>query len=100
MYNDQAKTPFQSKAISNLYWQTLLSIHFRPATPTITPGQAPPASPPDTPPARAQPPALSAPSVTAAVPQPPLHVFIPANTPPDARTSAPILQNPTSYFSP
>ena len=64
--------------------------------------QAPPAPPPATPPALAQPPAVqdpasSAHSVSAAVPQPPLHVFIPANTPLDAPPSASVVQNPAGF---
>jgi hypothetical protein len=63
----------------------------------MTPAQAPPDPPPAAPPYPAQPPAVQAPapsvpSVPAAVPQPPLRVSIPADAPPDASRSTPIVQ--------
>ena len=85
--------------MSNLSHQPLSSIHFHPPSymSTTKPAQAPPAPPPAAPLSPAQPravqaPAPSAPSVSVVVPQPPLHIFIPADAPPDASHSTPIMQ--------
>ena len=93
------KFSFQSNKMSNLSRQPLSSIHFHPPCylSTMTLAQAQPDPPPAAPLSPAQPPAVqapapSAPSVPAVVPQPPLLVFIPADAPPDATHSTPIVQ--------